>query len=258
MLTYTKLKRNRRKCVALTGLTPKEFSALLAPFTRAYEERYPADKTVTGKPRRRKVGGGRKGVLKAPEQKWLFILVHQKTYPLQVLLGEVFELSQSRVNGWVHRLLPILKIALEEVGLLPEREPQRFAQSEQALGEPPDLLIDGTERRRQRPKNPAKQAAHYSGKKKTHCDKNVVIVQTKPKRVGFLSQTSAGKIHDKKIVDTEPIVYPPGTILHQDSGFQGYAPGVEQTCQPKKSPARENSRRARSARTVRSHAFGSE
>ena len=238
MLTYPKLKRNRRKCLALTGLTPKEFSALLPAFARAYDGRYPADKTMTGKPRKRKAGGGRTEVLRELEQKLLFILVHQKTYPLQTLLGEVFELSQSRVNEWVHRLMPILKLALDELGLLPEREPEHFAQSEPPQGEPPTFIIDGTERRRQRPKNPDKQAAHYSGKKKTHCDKNVVIVQAKTKRVGFLSQTYAGKTHDKKIVDTEPIVYPPGTTLYQDTGFQGYAPEVEQSCQPKKSPAR--------------------
>lgn len=252
MLTYTPLKRNRRKCVALTGLTPKEFSALLPAFTRAYAEQYPAEKTRAGKPRKRQVGGGRKGVLREAEQKLLFILVHQKTYPLQTLLGEVFEFSQSRVNEWVHRLLPVLKRALDEVGVLPEREPQHFAQSEQPHGERPDLIIDGTERRRQRPKNPEKQAAHYSGKKKTHCDKNVVIVQAKSKRVGFLSQTYAGKTHDKKIVDTEPIVYPAGTTLSQDTGFQGYAPEVDQICQPKKSRARADSPRRTSAGTRRS------
>ena len=104
MLTYTKLKRNRRKCVALTGLTPKEFSALLPAFARAYEQQYPAEKTMTGKPRKRQVGGGRKGVLQEREQKLLFILVHQKTYPLQTLLGEVFEFSQPRVN---ERVLPV-------------------------------------------------------------------------------------------------------------------------------------------------------
>ena len=60
---------------------------------------------MAGKPRQRQVGGGRKGVLQETEQKLLFILVHQKTYPLQTLLGEVFEFSQSRVNEWVHRLL---------------------------------------------------------------------------------------------------------------------------------------------------------
>lgn len=234
MLIYTKLKRNRRKCVALTGLTPKEFSALLPAFARAYAEQYPAEQTMTGKPRKRQVGGGRRGVLREAEQQLLFILVHQKTYPLQTLLGEVFELSQPRVNEWVHRLLPVLKEALDKVGVLPEREPQHFAQSEPQHGEPPNLIIDGTERRRQRPKTPEKQAAHYSGKKKTHCDKNVVIVQAKSKRVGFLSQTYAGKMHDKKIVDTEPIGYPAGTTLYQDTGFQGYAPEVKQTYQPKK------------------------
>jgi len=85
----------------------------------------------------------------------------------------------------------------------------------------------------------------------------VVIVQAKTKRVGFLSQTYTGKTHDKKIVDTEPIVYPPGTILYQDTGFQGYEPAVEQTYQPKKSPGRASSRRPRSEPTVRSPACGS-
>jgi hypothetical protein len=257
MLTYSNLKRNRRKCVALTGLTPKEFMVLLPAFTRAYAEQYPAEKTMRGKPRRRQAGGGRKGVLQAPEQKLLFILVYQKTYPLQTLLGEVFELSQPRVNEWVHRLLPILKVALDELEVLPERDPQHFAQSEPQHGERPELIIDGTERRRQRPKSPAKQADAYSGKKKTHCDKNVVLVQAKTKRVGFLSQTYAGKTHDKKIVDTEPITYPPETILYKDTGFQGYEPVVAQTYQPKKSPGRENSRRPRSGRTEQSPASGS-
>ena len=257
MLTYAKLKRNQRKCVALTGLTPKEFDVVLPAFARAYTEQYPPEKTMTGKPRKRQAGGGRKGGLEEPEQKLLFILVYQKTYPLQTLLGEVFELSQPRVNEWVHRLLPILKVALDELGVLPERVPQDFAQSEPQHGERRELLIDGTERRRQRPKNAAKQADVYSGKKKTHCDKHVVIVQAKTKRVGFLSQTYPGKTHDKKIVDLEPIAYPRDTILYKDTGFQGYEPAVAQTYQPKKSLGTANSRRLRSGRIAKSPAFGS-
>lgn len=172
-MTYSKFKRNRRKCLALIGLTPKEFRVLVPVFARVDGERYPADKTMTGK---RKAGGRRKSGWGDPEQQLLFILVHQKTYPLQVLLGAVFELSQPRVNEWVHRLLPILKLALDELGLLPERAPKLFAQSEQRQEESPVLIIEGTEQRRQRPKSAKKQAAHYSGKKKTHCDKNVVAV----------------------------------------------------------------------------------
>jgi hypothetical protein len=210
-------------------LTPKEFRVLLPAFTRAYAEQYPAEKTMRGKPRRRQAGGGRKGGLQAPEQKLLVILVYQKTYPLQTLLGEVGELSQPRVNEWGHRVLPILKVALGEVEVLPERAPQHFAQSEAQHGERPEFSIDGTERRRQRPKNAEHQTAHYRGKKKTHGDEKVGIVQAKARRVGFLSQTYAGKTHDKKMVDTGPIPYPPGTRLYKDTGFQGYEPVVAQT-----------------------------
>src|SRR5262249_61545342 len=121
------------------------------------------------------------------------ILGHQKAYPLQSLVGEVFGLSQSRVNEWLHRLLPILKDALEEVGVLPEREPGHFAQSERQHGERPDLIIDGTERRRQRPKAAKKKAAGYSGKRKTHWDKNVVIGEAEGKRGGILRETYAGR-----------------------------------------------------------------
>jgi hypothetical protein len=176
---------------------------------------------MTGKPRQRQAGGGRKGGLPEMEQKLLFILVPHKTSPLQSLWGEVFELSQSRVTEWIPRLLPIRKGAVDELGVLPEREPGHFAQSEPQHGERPDLISDGTERRRQRPTGPQKQAAASSGKQEMRCHKNVGIVQAKSKRVGFLSQTYAGKTPDKKIVDLEPIAYPPDPLLSKDTGCQG-------------------------------------
>ena len=168
----------------------------------------------------------------------LLSLGYLKTYPLQALLGELFGLSQSRANRGLPRLLPMVKQALEGLGVLPSREPEQFAEQEQAHRETAELIIDGTDRRRQRPKNKATQVLHYSGKHKTHSDKNIVVVNAKTKRVGYLSQTYAGKMHDKKIVDTEPICYPPDTVLYQDTGFQGYEPQVRQTHQPKKSHAR--------------------
>src|SRR5262249_31165100 len=90
---------------------------------------------------------------------------------------------------------------------------------------------------RQRPKNKGKQALHYNGKHKAQSEKNVVIVHAKTKRVGYLSQTDAGKRHAKKIVDTDPIRYPAGTILYKDPDFQGYEPQVQQSLQPKQSHA---------------------
>ena len=240
MLTYAKLKRNRRKFLALTGLTPKEFKLLLPAFQRAYARCFPLDQTMRGTVRQRKRGGGRKTSLDSPEQKLLFALVYLKTYPLQALLGEVFDLSQSRANRWVHQLLPVLQRALKDVGVRPERDPHQFARRERQTGEPLDLIIDGTERRRQRPKNPAKQALYYSRRKKTHSDKNVVIANRKTKRIGYLSPTYAGKTPDKKVVDCERIAYPRGARLHQDTAFQGYAPRGCAIYQPKKSHVRVN------------------
>jgi Helix-turn-helix of DDE superfamily endonuclease/DDE superfamily endonuclease len=238
VLEYKRLTKNRRQFLALTGLTPKEFVELHQAFCHAYERVHPEDKTAQGHVRQRKAGGGRKGRLRTTEQKLLFSLVYQKAYPLQVLLGEVFEMSQSRANRWIHELLPILKQALDDLGVLPTREPSKFARHERRHQEAVELIIDGTDRRRQRPKSQEKQGEHYSGKHKTHSDKNVMVVNAKTKRVGYLSQTYAGKIHDKKIVDTEAIRYPRAAILYKDTGFQGYEPTVSQTHQPKKSRAR--------------------
>ena len=89
----------------------------------------------------------------------------------------------------------------------------------------------------QRPKSPEKQALHYSGKKKGHTDKNVVIVDLQRKCIGFLSRTYVGKTHDKKIADSEGISYPPKAELYKDTGFQGYEPAITRTCQAKKKAA---------------------
>jgi hypothetical protein len=235
MITYIRLQGDPRQFLALTGLTRREFALLLPAFTQSYERCYPSDRTGDGRPRQRFPGGGRTGVLHAPAQKLLFLLVYLKTYPLQVVMAELFGLSQPGVNYWVHRLLPVLRSALDALGVLPERDPHGVA--DQPVAPPPRLIIDGTERRRQRPKNPEKQALHYSGKKKAHSDKNVVLLDARSRRIDFLSPTYAGKTHDKKIADQQSIAYPPGTVLYKDTGFQGYEPAVEQTCQAKKKAA---------------------
>jgi DDE superfamily endonuclease/Helix-turn-helix of DDE superfamily endonuclease len=238
MMTYTELRGDRKRLLALTGLTLPEFELLLPAFARAYEHLYPPDRTLAGRPRQRSAGGGRRAVLAGPAQKLLFLLVYLKTYPLQVVLAELFGLSMSRVNHWLHRLLPVLRDALDGLGVLPERDPQAFARAPTAPRARTRRILDGTERRRQRPKNPEKQRAHYSGRKKAHSDKNVVVAGADSRRVDFLSQTYEGRVSDKSIADQEGIAYPPGTVLYKDSAFQGYEPAVTETCQAKKKATR--------------------
>lgn len=165
MLTYEKLKNKPRDLVAATGLKQDEFETLLEAFEKAYGQAYPADRTVTGQARQRRKGAGNKGTLRRIDDKLLFILVYEKTYPLQTMLGLQFGISQGRVNEWIHRLTPILAQALASLKMTPERDGQALATSELALEGGADLIMDGTERRRQRPQDEVAQREAYSGKK---------------------------------------------------------------------------------------------
>ena len=94
--------------------------------------------------------------------------MYEKTYPLQSMHGLQFGLSQGQVNYWIQRLMPLLEQALTEMGHAPERVGRAVADSPLVQPAGGDLLIDGTERRRQRPQEATAQKAHYSGKKNAH------------------------------------------------------------------------------------------
>jgi hypothetical protein len=237
MTTYKTLSTQPRTFLAMTGLTPIEFRDLLPAFETAYEHAYPTDRTAAGQPRQRWPGAGRHSVLSKIEDKLLFVLIYLKTYPLQVVLGQLFGISTSQANYWLHNLLPVLRSALDDLGVAPERDGARLARRPGELEGAGVVIIDGTERRRQRPKNAEKQALHYSGKKKTHTDKNVLVASASDDQILFLSRTYPGKTHDKRIADEEHLSYPPGTTLYKDTGFQGYEPPVQKTCQAKKKAA---------------------
>jgi Helix-turn-helix of DDE superfamily endonuclease/DDE superfamily endonuclease len=235
MLTYSILKDRPRDFLAATGLTHAEFARLLPAFAAAYAVLYPPDKTFDGKVRQRLVGGGAKGALPQTADKLLFILIYQKTNPLQTMHGLQFELSQPQTNYWIHHLLPVLQRALADLGVAPERDASRVATNPLLREGAPNLAIDGTERRRQRPQDATAQKEHYSGKKKAHTDKNLLLVNENTGQVGYLGPTIAGKTHDKKAADEAAIAYPINATLDKDTGFQGYKPKAVLTMQPKKS-----------------------
>lgn len=235
MLTYETLKKKPKKLLALTGLARREFDELLAVFAQALTATE-APKKPKRKKRQRAPGGGRKPGLGSAEDKLLFILVYTKTYPLQVVQGQLFGMSQSSASEWIQSLLPILEAALDAFGVLPERDGAQVARHERRRGRAPDLIVDGVERRRLRPKDAKMQTIHYSGKKKGHYDKNVVVVNTRSKRVSYLSETLPGSVHDKALADHAKVQYPKGATLRSDLGFLGYTPTVREHLQPKKNP----------------------
>ena len=98
MLEYETVKLNKKRLLALTGLTRAEFEELLPHFSREYSNRHEGPTLANGQSRKRAVGGGRGSDIKPIEQKLLFILVYAKTYPLQAIQGELFGISESGAN----------------------------------------------------------------------------------------------------------------------------------------------------------------
>ena len=245
-LCYENLKNKPETFLAFTGLNVEEFQILLKAFTLAWE-RYVRQNSLPLELRQRDHGGGRKARLATCEDKLIFILVYFKTYPLQEVLAFHFDISQGQACQWIHILSEVLRLALKELGHTPEREPREVKELlksymdesqkySEGKAETENFIIDGTERRRQRPKDNEEQKRFYSGKKKTHTVKNNVIVTFGHKRVEYLGHTWEGKKHDKTICDEEGHEFPEGSTLYKDTGFQGYEPIGVNTRQPKKKP----------------------
>lgn len=236
MLSYRSVHNKPRVLQSLTGLKVKEFEQLLESFEQAWVANVEAHH-IQGRTRKRRYGAGRKSQLETIEDKLLFILVSFRLYPTQAVQGFLFSIGQPQAHEWVHKLSGVLNAALGYEKQLPEREPHRLAA---VLQQCPSLefIIDGTERRINRPKDKQEQKQYYSGKKKAHTVNNNVVTHRRGKGV-FLSDTYEGKQHDKAICDQEEYEFPQGSKLWQDTGFQGYQPQGVTTFQPKKKPRKQ-------------------
>lgn len=235
MLIYLDIRNKPNVFNSFTGYRIKEFLKLLPCFSESYKESILEKEKKRKSPRKRCSGGGRKPTLNTMEDKLLFILFYFKFYPIQEVLGYFFGISQPQANEWIHRLTSVLNRALGYEKELPERKTYNV---ERILSKCPSLefIIDGTERPIQRPKDKESQRKYYSGKKKCHTIKNIVITEKDTKKVKVLSNTYEGKKHDKSIVDEENYNFPRGSKLWKDTGFQGYEPQDIITFQPKKKP----------------------
>jgi hypothetical protein len=235
MIRYSKIQNKPRIFRSLTGLTRPAFLELLETFTYAYEQALKKEEEKRKKARQRQRGAGRKATLSNMADKLLFILFYFRVYPTQEALGFFFGFGQPQANEWIHRLTPVLNAALGYEKQLPARN---SADVERVLAECPELefIIDGTERPIQRPKDRKLQKEYYSGKKKRHTVKNIVITEKRTGKIKALSETSKGKKHDKTLADDQQYRFPDNSSIWKDTGFQGYEPKNTSTYQPKKKP----------------------
>jgi hypothetical protein len=122
---------------------------------------------------------------------------------------------------------------------------------------------DATERPIQRPKDPEEQQEYYSGKKKCHTLKNLVVIN-ETCHICFLSHTCEGKASDKSMAELAGYTLPAGSCLYQDKGFQGFFLHGITIFQPKRTPRggelippqKATNRRISSIRIRIEHAIG--
>lgn len=221
MISLEHAKRSNRLMQATTSLTVQEFEELVERFAVAWANERAA-KTAAGTARQRRPGGGRKGCLVSAEQKLFFILLYFKAYPTQDVMGLLFGITQGQVSEWVRQLTAVAG------QLIPLHRPARQARALnellQAHPELKELIIDGTERRLPRPQHRGQQKRFYSGRKKRHAVKNVLIVGQR--RVLWCSSTVPAKCHDKKVAERARLRLPEKIHLLGDSGFEGLEAGA--------------------------------
>ena len=127
MPSYEEVSQRAGSLRSLTGLTEAEFEALRPHFEQAFIT-YMQDRTIDGQPRTsRRYSSYNTCPLPTLADKLLFMLTYLKQNPIQEVQGQLFGMSQSNANKWIHLLHPVLNQALADQELLPARTAAAFA-----------------------------------------------------------------------------------------------------------------------------------
>lgn len=118
--------KDEQQLHSLTGITEAELRVLGQIMEELEEEHKNREfKEMTAKGLRvRKIGGGRKGILRTGIQKALFLLVFLKTYPTYNDLGNRFKMTRAAAFQNVKKYWPWLQEAFSRLGAMPGQ--QRF------------------------------------------------------------------------------------------------------------------------------------
>jgi len=218
MINITRCFQDVRLFKAVTGMTSAEFTTLRPEFEAALMQQTQTKRA----PRQRQEGGGRKHTLATEREKLFFIVFFVKCYATFDVLAWLFDVDRAQTHRWVTAYLPLLEQALGRKAVLPARKIATVEEFLQRFPQVKEVFVDGTERPIRRPTGQEAQRPYYSGKKKGHRVKNVVVTRAN-KRVDVLSETFSGHTHDKTGAMEHGIFtpIPDDVLIHIDLGFLG-------------------------------------
>lgn len=225
-MEYEKIRLKPAKFVTLTSLSLEEFDYLLPTFEKEIKRIY--RKTTRGTIRLNKFKWREE--LPSAADHLFFVLTYLKENPTQEFHGAIFNLSQESVSGVIRDCISALNETLRLKKLLPCKNGEDFAEFVKDLkhrfSKNPnvtiqDALMDCSEIEVQRASDSGEQTDTYSGKKKYHTVKKLIISLF----CGYIALAShhfVGSVADKKVADIETIKFIKGTFLWTDLGFVGY------------------------------------
>ncbi len=243
MSLYRKLSRKPQLFLSVTGVNLHQFQTLLPQFERAddkFERRRKRKVVRTGQKRKRQIGGGAQFGNSLPDR-LLMLLFYYRLYLTQELMTLLFKAEDKSV---ICRSIQLMRPVFESVLPVPERARQRIlslADKEQKrrtkrIGTVeefreayPELsfIIDGVEQPKRKPKAPRKRKGDYSGKKKRHTLKQLVI-STPSGIIVDQSPSVGGRTHDFKVFKEDHAARGSANefkdyrvTLYGDSGFDG-------------------------------------
>lgn len=236
-MNYQTLHKNRKQFQSVSGFSHQDFVALHKEFAPVWAEMR-SEATMDGRSRKRKPSQRIDAVLQTTQDVLLFVLSYLKNYPTQEYHASVWGMYQGQAHRCLKQGLAAVQRTLMKGNMLPARTALDLAERLEGLPAGrvrKKFTLDATERPIERPKNKVKQQQTYSGKKKKHTIKYLML-NDEQKRLHFLSKAFVGSFHDKRCADESALVMPEGSELFQDTGFQGLSLAKVVTRQPMKKP----------------------
>ena len=242
---YSKLARNPKMFLSVTGMHLHTFQELLPHFEQAslkLETERKLKTVRTASERKRSAGGGRAFNNDLADRTLMLLLYYRlyltqefMTFCLRLLIRASYARNIKQVRSIIEAVVPTPERARRRILSLAKAEHQRrqkrIGSIEEFREAYPELsfIIDGVEQPKRKPKNKQKRKSDYSGKKKRHTLKQIVTATP----IGIVidqSRSVGGRVHDFKAFKDDDsvrgVLKEFGSIrasLYGDSGFQGMA-----------------------------------
>lgn len=243
MSLYRKLARKPQLFLSVTGMNFHQFQALLPKFEKVSDKLEKQRKRTvirTGKKRQRRIGGGAQFANAVPDR-LLMLLLYYRLYLTQEFMTLLFAAEHKSVicrgicqmRPVFESVLPVPEQARRRVLSLADKEQKRrkkrIGSVEEFREAYPELtfIIDGVEQPKRKPRKPEKRKSDYSGKKKRHTLKQIVM-GTPSGIIIDQSPSVGGRPHDFKVFKEDAAARPIceefkdyRVTLYGDSGFAG-------------------------------------